>query len=187
MSYTGPERRHRSRFRTRVFMNIAVLSLATSMAAAWVYYWRQLGFVERDLGRRAHTLLGNLATQAELGAYASDAALCDLALRRTFSEDDVVLAAVYDRHGNEIAHVAKSALIVPPPDPRIVARMLANANARSERSLRRNFNDLYEPIVTVSRDTVQAMFDGRGSSNTRWLAWPVSASPSRRRASSSMK
>src|SRR5690348_1524279 len=80
--------RFQRRFRTRLFLYVLALALGTSAASAAVYYWRQAGFVEQDRTRRARTLLTSLATEAELGAYAGDAALCELAARRTFDEED---------------------------------------------------------------------------------------------------
>src|SRR5205823_9466466 len=94
--------RPRRRFRTRVFVSLLLLSLVTAAVAGAIFYRLQLEFIEKDRARRAATLLTSLATQAELGAYAGDAGLCDLPARRTFREDDVVLAGVYDTGGREI-------------------------------------------------------------------------------------
>ena len=88
-----------SRFRTRLFLYICALSLATAATSAAIYYTRQLGFIQKDRARRARTLLTSLATQAELCAYAGDAALCYVAAHGVFNEDDVLLVAVYDRRG----------------------------------------------------------------------------------------
>src|SRR5215813_3881728 len=109
--------RPRRRFRTRVFISLLTLSLLTAAASGWTFYSLQLKFIEKDRTRRANTLLTSLATQAELGAYAGDAALCDLAAHRTFKEDDVVLAGVYDPRGREILRLSIPALGTPPPPP----------------------------------------------------------------------
>src|SRR6185503_19571912 len=90
------------RFRRRVFFYLLTLSLLTSAASGATYYVREMKFIEKDRALRSHTLLTSLATQAELGAYAGDASLCDLPARRTFREEDVVLVGVYDAHGKEI-------------------------------------------------------------------------------------
>lgn len=158
----APSRRPGLRFRTRVFGYIAILSLATSMASAGVYYWRQLGFIEHDRARHARTLLGSLATEAELGAYASDASLCELAARRTFSDEEVVLTAIYDRHGRQLLNFASPQLELPPPDAQLMKRLLSSPDAAFGKAAREDFDDLYAPIVTVSRDATQAMFDGHG-------------------------
>ncbi len=153
------------RFRTRVFLYIATLSLATSLTSAVVYYTRQLGFIEKDRSRRANTLLTSLATQAELGAYAGDAALCDLPAHRTFSEDDVLLVGIYDRRGREILRFAAPQLMPQPPPPEVVARMTANADAKPERlptveAGGEGYDDLYAPIVTGVRDSDEALSAG---------------------------
>ncbi|MSP63908.1 MAG: HAMP domain-containing protein [Myxococcales bacterium] len=153
------------RFGTRVFLYVATLSLATSAVSAVVYYTRQLGFIETDRARRARTLLTSLATQAELGAYAGDAAMCDLAARRTFSEDDVLLVAIYDRRGREILRFQSPALTPPPPAPEVVARMTRDPDARPERHAAvdkggEGYDDLYAPIVTGSRDPEEALAAG---------------------------
>ena len=153
----------RRSFRTRVFMYITILSLITSATSAAIYYWRQLGFIEKDRSRRAHTLLTSLATQAELGAYASDAALCELAARRTFAEEDVVMVAIYDRHGREILHFATPDLGIPPPSREAMVRMLTDGESRPARLTNELFDDLYAPIVTGARDPVEALSIGPAS------------------------
>ena len=158
------------RFRTRVFLYIAALSLATSTVSAGVYYSRQLGFIQKDRTRRAKTLLTSLATQAELGAYAGDAALCDLAARRTFSEDDVLLVGVYDRRGREILRFQSPSLPPPPPPPfEVLRRMIRDPDARPmvvDRSPE-GYDDLYAPIVTVARDADEALAAAPGSRTAR--------------------
>src|SRR5205823_4126534 len=124
------------------------------------FYWRQMGFIEKDRARRAHTLLTSLATQSELGAYAGDAGLCELAARRTFAEEDVVMVAIYDRHAREILHFATPELTVPAPRTDEMRHMLASAEARPARVATELFDDLYAPIVTGARDAAEALAIG---------------------------
>src|SRR5262249_31601322 len=105
------------RFRRRVFFYILSLSLLTSVVSGATYYSRQVKFIEKDRARPAPTLLTSLATQAELGAYAGDAALCDLPVRRTAREEDVVLAGIYDPAGKEILRLSQPAVGTPAPAP----------------------------------------------------------------------
>jgi signal transduction histidine kinase/HAMP domain-containing protein len=143
-------RRPHRRFRTRVFIYLLLLSLATSLISGGTYYSRQVKFIERDRARRAHTLLTSLATQAELGAYARDPALCDLPLRRTLSEEDVVHAAVYDLEGREILGVRMPGAPPPPPPPLDRLRPLTvDPDARPLRVGAEAYDDLWVPIVTA--------------------------------------
>jgi len=152
----GMERPQR-RFRTRVFFYILTLSLATSVVSGGVYYSRQVKFIEKDRARRAHTLLTSLATQAELGAYAGDAALCDLPARRTFGEEDVVLAGIYDPRGKEILRLSAPALGTPsmPALPSLSA-LTENPDAPPMRFVADGYDDLWAPIVTAARPAAVA-------------------------------
>src|SRR6202008_3937625 len=139
--------RPRRRFRTRVFFYILTLSLATSVVSGGGYYSRQVKFIEKDRARRAHTLLTSLATQAELGAYAGDAALCDLPARRTFGEEDVVLAGIYDPRGRGVLRLSAPALGQPPmpPMPQLAVLTL-NPDAPPMRFAADGYDDLWAPI-----------------------------------------
>src|SRR5262249_53335121 len=144
--------RPRRRFRTRVFVSLLALALVTAAVAGAIFYRLQLEFIEKDRARRASTLLTSLATQAELGAYAGDPGLCDLPVRRTFGEDDVVMAGVYDPAGRVIQVSAVSAIGTPPPPPLArLASLLANPEARPLRLPAEGYDDLWAPIVTSAR------------------------------------
>ncbi|MCA1665313.1 MAG: hypothetical protein LC659_13795, partial [Myxococcales bacterium] len=150
--------RPRRRFRTRVFVSLLALSLVTSAVAGAIFYRLQLEFIEKDRARRASTLLTSLATQAELGAYAGDPALCDLPVRRTFGEDDVVMAGVYDSSGRKILLQTLPALGTPPPPP--LARLqplLGDPEAPPLRISAEGYDDLWAPIVTSARPAAVAM------------------------------
>ncbi len=148
----------RRRFRTRVFLSLLGLSLVTSVVSGWVFYSLQLKFIEQDRARRANTLLTSLATQAELGAYARDASLCDLPARRTFREDDVVLAGVYDPGGREILRLSAPALGTPPPPPlAMLQQLLRDPDSPPLRIAAEGWDDMWTPIVTTARPAAAAL------------------------------
>jgi signal transduction histidine kinase len=151
-----------------VFVSLLALSLVTSAVAGAIFYRLQLEFIEKDRARRAATLLTSLATQTELGAYAGDAALCDLPVRRTFREDDVVLVGIYDPRGKEILHQAIAALGTPPPPPLArLASLLADPDAPPVRFSAESYDDLYAPIVTSARPAAVAMSSEPGGTAAR--------------------
>jgi signal transduction histidine kinase/HAMP domain-containing protein len=146
------------RFRTRVFFYLLILTLATSVVSGATYYSRQVKFIERDRARRAHTLLTSLATQAELGAYAADASLCDLPARRTFGEEDVVIAGVYDPTGKEILRMTSPSVGLPPPPPMaMLGPLLRDPDAPPVRVPADGYDDLWAPIVTSARPAAVAV------------------------------
>ncbi|MGZ3405098.1 MAG: HAMP domain-containing protein, partial [Polyangia bacterium] len=160
--------RPRRRFRTRVFVSLLLLSLVTAAVAGAIFYRLQLEFIEKDRSRRAATLLTSLATQAELGAYAGDAALCDLPVRRTFREDDVVLAGVYDPGGHKILQLSLPALGTPPPAPLArLASLLADPDAPPVRLPAEGYDDMWAPIVTSARPAAVAMSSDPGGASPR--------------------
>jgi signal transduction histidine kinase/HAMP domain-containing protein len=160
--------RPRRRFRTRVFVSLLALALVTAAVAGAIFYRLQLEFIEKDRARRAATLLTSLATQAELGAYAGDAALCDLPVRRTFREDDVVLAGVYDPGGRAVLVSAMSAIGTPPPPPLArLAKLLADPESPSVRLPADGYDDLWAPIVTSVRPAAAAMSSEPGGTAAR--------------------
>jgi len=165
----GP--RPKRRFRTRVFLYLAVLSLATSAVSGGTYYRRQVKFIERDRALRAHTLLTSLATQTELGAYAGDPALCELPVRRTFREPDVVMVGVYDARGREVLRLSSNELgHVPPPPPEVIARLGRDPEARPMRLPARDnegYEDLWAPIVTAVRSPAVAASSEPGGLGAR--------------------
>jgi signal transduction histidine kinase len=162
------EKRPRRRFRTRVFFYILTLSLATSVVSGSIFYSRQVKFIERDRARRGHTLLTSLATQAELGAYAGDAALCDLPARRTFGEEDVVLAGIYDVHGKEILRLSAPALGQPPaPDMLQLLALTQNPDAPAMRFAADGYDDLWAQIVTTARPAAVAASSEPGDTTAR--------------------
>ncbi len=160
--------RPRRRFRTRVFVSLLALSLVTAAVAGAIFYRLQLEFIEKDRARRAATLLTSLATQAELGAYAGDAALCDLPARRTLREDDVVLAGVYDPRGKEILLLPAPGLgAVPPPPLARLDSLLRDPDARPVRLPAEGYDDLWAPIVTSARPAAVAMSSEPGGAPSR--------------------
>jgi signal transduction histidine kinase/HAMP domain-containing protein len=157
----------RRRFRTRVFMSLLGLSLVTSVVSGWVFYSLQLKFIEQDRSRRANTLLTSLATQVELGAYARDASLCDLPARRTFREDDVVMAGVYDPAGREILRLSAPALGTPPlPSREQLEPLLRDPDHLPLRIQAEGYDDLWTPIVTTARPAAVALSSEPGGLST---------------------
>ncbi len=164
----GGTPRPRRRFRTRVFVSLLALALVTAAVAGAIFYRLQLEFIEKDRARRAATLLTSLATQAELGAYAADPALCDLPVRRTFSEDDVVLAGVYDPGGKKILQQSGAAPGTPPPAPLARLRpLLSDPDAPTLRIRAEGYDDLWAPIVTSARPAAVAMSTEPGGAPPR--------------------
>jgi signal transduction histidine kinase len=146
------------RFRRRVFFYLLTLSLVTSAISGGTYYSRQVKFIERDRARRAHTLLTSLATQAELGAYAGDASLCDLPARRTFREEDVVLVGVYDLKGNQILRLSAPSVNNPAAPPLVqLGALLRDPDAQPVGIAADGYDDLWAPIVTTARPAAVAV------------------------------
>ncbi len=146
------------RFRRRVFLSILALSLLTSTLTGAVFYSLQGKFIAADRARRAHTLLTSLATLAELGAYARDAALLELPVRRTVREEDVVLAGVYDLGGRYI-HGAQKPWMTPQPAPTFdqLVALTRDPDAGSIRLEAAGYEDLWAPIVTAVRPAAVAI------------------------------
>jgi signal transduction histidine kinase/HAMP domain-containing protein len=154
----GLPRKPARRFRTRVFFYLLILSLATSAVSGAIFYSLQTKFIEKDRARRAATLLTSLATQAELGAYAGDASLCDLPARRTFREEDVVLAGVYDHRGKEILRLSMPALGSPAAPPLVLLQpLLDDPDHLPIRVRAEGWDDLWAPIVTIARPAAVAL------------------------------
>ncbi len=156
------------RFRRRVFFYLLSLSLITSAASGATYYMREMKSIEKDRALRAHTLLTSLATQAELGAYAGDAALCDLPARRTFGEEDVVLVGLYDVHGREILQMISPALGPPAAPPlAALAALTRDPDAPPMRFAADGYDDLWAPIVTTARPAAVALSSEPGGMPAR--------------------
>jgi signal transduction histidine kinase/HAMP domain-containing protein len=156
------------RFRRRIFVSILALSLLTSTLTGAVFYSLQGKFIAADRARRASTLLTSLATQAELGAYAHDAALLELPVRRTAREEDVVLAGVYDLSGREIHANQRPSLPAQgtPPLERL-ARLLHDPDAEPLRLDASGYEDLWAPIVTAVRPAAVAASSEPGETRSR--------------------
>lgn|GEM_PF-3243513 len=158
----------RRRFRTRVFAYLIGLTLVTSVVSGGTYYQRQVRFIEKDRALRAHTLLTSLATQAELGAYAGDAALVDLPARRTFREPDVVLVGVYDTKGKEILRLSAPELGQPlRPAWTLLEHLAADPEAVPGRFPADGYEDMWAPIVTTARPAAVALSSEPGGATQR--------------------
>jgi signal transduction histidine kinase len=156
------------RFRRRVFLSILALSLLTSTLTGAVFYSLQGKFIVADRARRGHTLLTSLATQAELGAYAHDAVLLNLPVRRTVSEEDVILAGVYDLTGHEL-YMETKPMIAPQAAPNIdrLRSLLHDPDAEPLRLEAAGYEDLWAPIVTNMRSAAVATSSEPGETKPR--------------------
>jgi signal transduction histidine kinase len=156
------------RFRRRVFLSILALSLLTSTLTGAVFYSLQGTFIAADRARRAKTLLTSLATQAELGAYAHDAALVELPVRRSVREEDVVLAGIYDLEGHEIQAEQRPSMPAQalPPLTRL-SGLLRNPDAEPLRLDAPGYEDLWAPIVTAVRPAAVAASSEPGETRSR--------------------
>ncbi len=156
------------RFRRRVFLSILALSLLTSALTGAVFYSLQGKFIAADRARRANTLLTSLATQAELGAYAHDAALLELPVSRTAREEDVVLAGVYDLSGHYIHGAQKPWMRTqPPPSFDRLVSLTRDPDAGTLRFEAAGYEDLWVPIVTAVRPAAVAISSEPGESRPR--------------------
>jgi signal transduction histidine kinase/HAMP domain-containing protein len=156
------------RFRRRLFLSILALSLLTSTLTGAVFYSLQGKFIAADRARRAKTLLTSLATQAELGAYAHDAALLELPVQRTVREEDVVLAGVYDLSGREIHGLQRPSLQSQgTPSLERLAVLLKNPDAEPLRLDGQGYEDLWAPIVTGVRSAAVAASSEPGETRSR--------------------
>jgi signal transduction histidine kinase/HAMP domain-containing protein len=157
------------RFRTRVFFYLLVLTLVTSAVSGGTYYSRQVRFIEKERGLRAHTLLTSLATQSELGAYAGDSGILDLPARRTMREPDVVMVAIYDAAGKPVLSLSAPAVGQPiPPSKELVARLEADPDQPPIRMPGgEGYEDLWAPILTSARPSAVALHAEPGSLQQR--------------------
>ncbi|MBL9004372.1 MAG: HAMP domain-containing protein [Myxococcales bacterium] len=165
--------RQRSSFFRQVFLWLLAISLLMSVGSGAIYYSRQLTFVQEDREQRAELLLGYLATQSELGAFAGDRVLLEGPVRRMADLQDVVYVAVYDGSGRELIKTGtRSGQPQPDPQAGLVSELLRRARQETEVApprrgdlflqsvsrLRRqvsidklNCLDLYAPIVISER------------------------------------
>lgn len=170
---SGPQRlleiqRPVKRFRRRVFLYLMLLSIATSTISAGAFYRRQTRSLERERSQRAATLLSNLASQVELGAYARDASLLDLPARRVFREPDVVFVAVYDLAGAELIRLTDPS--VPTPSAPVLDRVKAVVQRPEALPLRLAndaYDDLWLGVFTQARPAAVAMVTDPGLTGER--------------------
>jgi signal transduction histidine kinase len=161
--------RQRSSFFRQVFLWLLAISLLMSVGSGAIYYSRQLTFAAEDREQRAELLLGYLATQSELGAFAGDRVLLDGPMRRMADLQDIAYVAVYDGSGHELSSTGtRSGQPPPEPPPGLINELLRRARQETEVSQPRsnifmqsvsrlrhqiqneklNCLDLYAPIVT---------------------------------------
>lgn len=163
----APNPRPVRHFRRRVFLYLLSLSLLTSAISSGAYYFKQVDLFHQARRLRARSLLRNLATEAELGAYAKDPGLCDLPVRHTAQEQDVVFVAIYTASGQELMHQSAPNVSSPQAlDREAISRLTANPETDPIEIAAADFDDLMIPIVTAVRpasDTIYGEADNNAS------------------------
>ena len=144
--------RQRSSFFRQVFLWLLGISLLMSVGSGAIYYSRQLAFIEEDRQQRAELLLGYLATQSQLGAYAGDKVLLEQPVRRMMDQKDVMFVAVYDSSGKQLIKSSGRAGLTPPEPPAgLLKEMLAQT--RHDAELRqKNQNDIFGQSVAAKHN-----------------------------------
>ena len=159
----------RSSFFGQVFLWLFGMALCMSLGSGAIFYNRQYSFLEQDQRHHSRLLLGTLAEQCQLGAYARERSILIEPVRRMAQEDDVEFVAVYDAQGVELLRShPRSGKQVPDPTPDMVLylkgahqkislqkpvepmRTVAPAPGPTVQPLRidrENYLDLFAPIV----------------------------------------
>ncbi len=100
--WNSPLWQRRSSFFRQVFFWLLGMALFMSLGSGAVFYNQQYRFLEEDQRQRSRLLLGSLASQCALGAYAMDRAILSQPVQRMAQSDDVEFVAVYDSQGVEL-------------------------------------------------------------------------------------
>ena len=140
--------RRRSSFFRQVFFWLLGMSLLMSIGSGAIYYSRQLSFIEKDRTQRAHLLLGYLATQSQLGAYAGDRSLLSHPVRRMADEEDVVFVAVYDARGRELIKTSARSGHSPPEPPSGLLQTVLTEGGHENETVRDPSRDLFEQGIS---------------------------------------
>ena len=147
--------RQRSSFFRQVFLWLLAISLLMSVGSGAIYYSRQLTFVQEDREQRAELLLGYLATQAQMGAFAGDRVLLEAPVRRMADIQDVVYVAVYDGSGRELIKTGtRSGQSQPEPPAGLVSDLLRRARADAE-TVQPRHGDMFTQSVSWRRHSQQ--------------------------------
>lgn len=116
--WSGPLWQRRSSFFRQVFFWLLGMALFMSLGSGAVFYNQQYRFLEEDQRQRSRLLLGSLASQCQLGAYAMDRAILSQPVQRMAQIDDVEFVAVYDAQGMELLKTTTRSgkqMLEPPP------------------------------------------------------------------------
>ena len=147
------------RFQLGLLAYLIAFSFICSVTAGYIFYTRQIKFVQADQQTRGKTLISNLAGQSELGAYSGDRAFLVVPARRTFSENDVSFTVIYSISGKPLIEMVKFGTKV---DRRVPPHLLQELRAgQREDPIRINhpdYDDLLAPIVTIKGDVEQSLF-----------------------------
>ena len=124
--------RRKSSFFRHVFFWLLGMSLLMSIGSGAIYYSRQSSFIEEDRKQRAELLLGYLANQSQLGAYAGDKLLLESPVRGMADQADVIFVSVYDATGRELIKTARSGRLPPEPPPGLLTALLRQSRYAAE-------------------------------------------------------
>ncbi len=144
--------RQRSSFFRQVFLWLLAISLLMSVGSGAIYYSRQLAFIEEDGQQRAELLLGYLATQSQLGAFAGDKVLLEHPVRRVIDQKDVVFVAVYDLSGKELIKSSGRIGQAPPDPPAGLLGEMLRATRRDPQIKQKNKNDIFFQNVAANHN-----------------------------------
>ncbi len=100
--WNSPLWQRRSSFFVQVFFWLFGMALCMSLGSGAIFYNQQYRFLEEDQRQRSRLLLGSLAYQCQLGAYAMDRSILSQPVQRMAQIDDVEFVAVYDAQGVEL-------------------------------------------------------------------------------------
>ena len=151
-------------FQTRLLAYLIAFSCVVSVGAGYIYYSRQVKFVEADQARRGNTLISNLAGQSELGAYSGNQSFLLAPVRRAYLERDVNFAAIYTISGKPLIKMVKIGTQVDQHLPQHQLQQLRLSPAGKPLRVRHpDYDDLLAPIVTVHGDVEQSLFGTTGS------------------------
>jgi len=89
--------------RTKFVLVISLLILITSALLSWYLIKRQSTLIERELGKRAESLVRNLAFNSEYGVLVENQALLLNLMKGLSQEEDVRYIIIQDRSGKVLA------------------------------------------------------------------------------------
>lgn len=101
-AWSSPLGPRRTSFFSQVFLLLLGMALCMSLGSGTIFYNQQYRFLEEDQQQRSRLLLGSLATQCQLGAYAKERSILARPVQSMAQTEDVEFVAVYDAQGVEL-------------------------------------------------------------------------------------